>query len=124
MDAGRADETALDARRLAERIVTDGYRALEGEDVFEAHGAAALLGIAHSSLNAAAYRKRVSWVEYRGRRYYTRHDLVAYMRARGPRRESKLSPMPTYLVWGGQVVVDDPERPKVDRGDGSLPAHR
>lgn len=67
-------------------------------EVFDAEDAAKLLGIARNSLEYAAYRRRIAFVQYGAKKFFTRLDLLDYASARGKGRESRLVAAPYFHV--------------------------
>jgi len=71
---------------------------LLSRDIFDAEDAARFLGIARNSIEYAAYRKRIPYVQYGAKKLFTRTDLVEYMRNRGRGRDSRLEDSPVLVV--------------------------
>lgn len=67
-------------------------------DIFDASDAAKLLGIARNSIEYAAYRKRIPYVQYGAKKLFTRADLMDYASKRGRGRDSKLEDSPVFTV--------------------------
>lgn len=59
-------------------------------EVFDAEQAAEYLGIARNSIEYAAYRKRIAYVAWAGKKLFVRADLDAYVAQRGKGRGSHL----------------------------------
>jgi hypothetical protein len=72
--------------------------ALIGLLVFDLRDAASLLGIRPSSLQYAAYKHRVSYVQYGSAKFFTRDDLIEYAISRGRGRESRLERRAHFVV--------------------------
>lgn len=58
--------------------------------IFDADDAADFLGIKRNSLEYAAYRKRIPYVQYGAKKLFTRQDLEEYAARRGKGRYSQL----------------------------------
>jgi hypothetical protein len=86
--AADAPET-LTSRTLAELL---------SRDILDAEDAVAFLGIARNSLEYAAMRSRISYVQYGSKKLFTRADLTDYQRRRGRGRNSRLGPAPHWVV--------------------------
>lgn len=71
---------------------------LLSRDIFDAEDAARFLGIARNSIEYAAYRKRIPYVQYGAKKLFTRADLQEYMRNRGRGRDSRLEDAPVHVV--------------------------
>jgi hypothetical protein len=71
---------------------------LLSRDIFDAEDAARFLGIARNSIEYAAYRKRIPFVQYGAKKLFTRADLIEYSRNRGRGRESRLEDAPVHVV--------------------------
>jgi hypothetical protein len=71
---------------------------LLSKDIFDAEDAARFLGIARNSIEYAAYRHRIPYVQYGAKKLFTRHDLLAYASDRGRGRDSRLSEQPVFVV--------------------------
>lgn len=67
-------------------------------DIFDAEDAARLLGIARNSIEYAAYRHRIPYVQYGAKKLFTKADLMDYNSKRGRGRESKLEEAPVFVV--------------------------
>lgn len=67
-------------------------------DIFDAEDAARLLGIARNSIEYAAYRRRIPYVQYGAKKLFTRADLMDYASNRGRGRESKLQDAKVFVV--------------------------
>jgi hypothetical protein len=72
--------------------------ALLRHEVFDPQDAAKLLGIARNSIEYAAYRHRIPYVQYGAKKLFTRLDLLEYDSKRGRGRESKLEAAPHFVV--------------------------
>jgi hypothetical protein len=72
--------------------------ALLGKEVYDAEDAARFLDIARNSIEYAAYRKRIPYVQYGAKKLFTRIDLIEYASNRGRGRESNLEVSPVYVV--------------------------
>jgi hypothetical protein len=72
--------------------------ALLGKEVYDAEDAARFLGIARNSIEYAAYRKRIPYVQYGAKKLFTRADLMDYATNRGRGRESALEDAPVFVV--------------------------
>lgn len=71
---------------------------LLSRDIFDAEDAARFLGIARNSVEYAAYRKRIPYVQYGAKKLFTRQDLLDYASNRGRGRESRLEDAPVHVV--------------------------
>ena len=71
---------------------------LLSSQIFDAEDAAEFLGLARNSIEYAAYRRRIPYVQYGAKKLFTRQDLVDYRDKRGRGRESKLEDAPRILV--------------------------
>lgn len=71
---------------------------LLSRDIFDAEDAARFLGIARNSVEYAAYRKRIPFVQYGAKKLFTRSDLMDYASNRGRGRDSKLEDATGYKV--------------------------
>jgi len=76
----------------------DDLAALLSKDIFDAEDAAKFLGIARNSIEYAAYRNRIPYVQYGAKKLFTRADLVDYRSNRGRGRESRLEDAPVHVV--------------------------
>jgi hypothetical protein len=76
---------------------TDLARLL-GSEVLDADDAAQLLGIERGSLEYAAYRKRIAYVQYGAKKLFARADLLDYRAKSGRGRESQLQPVEPIVV--------------------------
>jgi hypothetical protein len=79
----------LKAARLARMLQTR---------IFDVDDAAAFLGIQPESLRAAAYRRRISSVQYAGRTYFAYSDLADYRADRDRGRASNVMPGKAHFV--------------------------
>lgn len=79
----------LTAHRLARMVQTR---------IFDVDDASGFLGIQPESLRAAAYRRRISSVQYAGRTYFAYSDLADYRRTRDRGRASNISPGRAFIV--------------------------
>ena len=66
--------------------------------IFDVEDAAGFLGIQPESLRAAAYRRRISSVQYAGRAYFAYSDLADYRMDRDRGRASRIAPGKAYFV--------------------------
>jgi hypothetical protein len=66
--------------------------------IFDVEDAAGFLGIQPESLRAAAYRRRISSVQYAGRTYFAYSDLAAYRADRDRGRASNVVPGRAHFV--------------------------
>jgi len=82
-------ETPLRAAQLAELLTTE---------VFDAEDAAKFLGLARNSIEYAAYRKRIPFVQYGAKKLFCRADLLDYASNRGRGRDSKLENVDSIVV--------------------------
>ena len=71
---------------------------LLAKDIMDAEDAAKFLGIARNSIEYAAYRKRIPYVQYGAKKLFTRADLMDYASARGRGRDSRLEDAPVFVV--------------------------
>jgi hypothetical protein len=62
------------------------------------HDAAVFLGLAKNSIEYAAYRKRIPFVQYGAKKLFTRADLMDYARNRGRGRDSRLEAVEPLVV--------------------------
>ena len=67
-------------------------------EILDASDAATFLGIARNSIEYAAYRKRIPFVQYGAKKLFTRTDLMDYARNRGRGRDSKLDDQKAIVV--------------------------
>lgn len=67
-------------------------------EILDADDAAKFLGIARNSIEYAAYRHRIPYVQYGKKKLFTKADLLDYARNRGRGRESKLEDAAVYKV--------------------------
>jgi len=67
-------------------------------EIMDASDAAAFLGIARNSIEYAAYRKRIAFVQYGAKKLFTRADLQDYARNRGRGRDSKLDDQKPFVA--------------------------
>lgn len=79
-------------------LTSRGLAELLSRDILDAEDAAAFLGIARNSLEYAAMRSRISYVQYGSKKLFTRADLLDYQRRRGRGRNSRLGPAPHWVV--------------------------
>jgi hypothetical protein len=77
------------AKDLAELLETQ---------IFDAEGAARFLGLVRNSIEYAAYRKRIPFVQYGAKKLFTRADLEDYARNRGRGRDSRLEAVEPLTV--------------------------
>ena len=75
--------------------------AMLSKEVFDADDAAEYLGIERGSLEYAAYRKRIPYVQYGSKKLFTRMDLMDYRSKSGRGRESRLEPVEPIVVKPG-----------------------
>lgn len=71
---------------------------LLGREIFDSEDAANFLGIDRNSIEYAAYRGRITYVEYGTKKFYAKDDLLEYARNRGRGRDSKLEAAKVYVV--------------------------
>lgn len=71
---------------------------LLSRDIFDAEDAARFLGIARNSIEYAAYRRRIPYVQYGAKKLFTRSDLMEYSQNRGRGRESRLEDATVHVV--------------------------
>jgi hypothetical protein len=87
-EPGKAGQD-IRAKELAELLETQ---------VFDPEGAARFLGLARNSIEYAAYRKRIPFVQFGAKKLFTRADLMDYAANRGRGRESRLEAVAPYVV--------------------------
>lgn len=75
---------------MTEEFRAADLAALLGREVLDAEDAAAFLGIKRQSLESASLRKRIPFVHYGAKKWYTRADLLDYHAKRGRGRDSRL----------------------------------
>ncbi len=68
----------------------DDLAELLSAEIMDTADAAAFLGLAKNSVEYAAYRGRIAFVQYGAKKLFTRQDLMDYARNRGRGRESRL----------------------------------
>ena len=71
---------------------------LLAKEIFDAEDAARFLGIERNSIEYAAYRKRIPFVQYGAKKLFTRADLIDYSRNRGRGRDSRLQDAEVLIV--------------------------
>lgn len=71
---------------------------LLSKEIFDASDAARFLGIERNSIEYAAYRKRIPFVQYGAKKLFTRADLMDYAANRGRGRDSKLQDAVALVV--------------------------
>jgi hypothetical protein len=71
---------------------------LLAKEIFDAEDAARFLGIERNSIEYAAYRKRIPYVQYGAKKLFTRADLMDYATNRGRGRDSKLQEASVHVV--------------------------
>ena len=71
---------------------------LLSKDIFDADDAAQFLGIARNSIEYAAYRRRIPYVQYGAKKLFTRADLMDYAANRGRGRDSRLEDAKSFVV--------------------------
>lgn len=71
---------------------------LLSKEILDAPDAARFLGIARNSIEYAAYRHRIPYVQYGAKKLFTKADLLDYSRNRGRGRDSKLEEAPVHVV--------------------------
>lgn len=71
---------------------------LLSKEIFDAEDAAKFLGIERNSIEYAAYRRRIPFVQYGAKKLFTRADLQDYARNRGRGRDSRLQDANVILV--------------------------
>jgi hypothetical protein len=81
----------------------DDFRAADlaellSTEILDASDAAAFLGIARNSIEYAAYRHRIAFVQYGAKKLFTRKDLMDYAANRGRGRDSHLQEAPHFLA--------------------------
>lgn len=67
-------------------------------EILDAEDAARLLHIERNSIEYAAYRHRIPYVQYGAKKLFTRADLLDYASQRGRGRDSKLTEQPVFEV--------------------------
>lgn len=72
--------------------------ALLSTQIFDPEDAARYLGIARNSVEYAAYRHRLPYVQYGAKKLFTKADLDDYRLLRGKGRESKLETVESVTV--------------------------
>ena len=88
-DSPRHPLSRLRAADLADVLATE---------VLDIEDGAVYLGIARNSLEYAAYRHRVAFVQYHAKKLFTKADLDDYARGRGRGRMSHLADQPSFIV--------------------------
>lgn len=83
---------------VTEELTARSLAQLLSRDILDADDAAAFLGIARNSLEYAAMRSRIAYVQYGSKKLFTRADLLDYQRRRGRGRNSRLGPAPHWVV--------------------------
>lgn len=71
---------------------------LLAKEIFDAEDAARFLGIERNSIEYAAYRKRIPYVQYGAKKLFTRSDLMDYATNRGRGRDSRLQEASVHVV--------------------------
>lgn len=71
---------------------------LLSSDILDVEDAAAFLGIARNSIEYAAYRQRIPYVQYGAKKLFTKDDLRDYASKRGRGRDSQLDEAPHFVV--------------------------
>jgi hypothetical protein len=71
---------------------------LLSDQILDAEDAAKFLGLARNSIEYAAYRRRIPYVQYGAKKLFTKADLLEYNSKRGRGRESKLEDQPVLVV--------------------------
>ena len=79
-------------------LTAEDLAKLLSHEVFDADDAAELLGIERGSLEYAAYRKRIKYVQYGAKKLFTRADLMEYKSLAGRGRDSRLQPVEPIIV--------------------------
>ena len=84
-------------------MATQAFRAedlaqLLSKEILDAEDAAKFLGIARNSIEYAAYRHRIPYVQYGAKKLFTRADLMEYNSNRGRGRDSRLEDAPVHVV--------------------------
>jgi hypothetical protein len=69
-----------------------------GTHVFDLYDAARLLGIRPATLQYAAYRHRVSYVQYGAAKFFALGDLIEYGVGRGRGKASRLARKEYFIV--------------------------
>jgi hypothetical protein len=87
----------MDRLRAGEGRAADLASVL-GVLIFNVEDAAALLGVKIASLRYAAYRHRISYVQYSATKWFARDDLIEYGLSRRRGRKSQLSPKPYFVT--------------------------
>lgn len=83
---------------MTEELRAEALAELLSTEILDADDAARFLGIARNSIEYAAYRHRIPYVQYGAKKLFTREDLLDYNRNRGRGRESRLEAAPFYVV--------------------------
>ncbi|MFN8629286.1 MAG: helix-turn-helix domain-containing protein [Chloroflexota bacterium] len=83
---------------LLEGLTAATLAELLSREILDADDAAEFLGIARNSLEYAAQRSRIAYVQYGAKKLFTRADLLDYRRRRGHGRNSRLGPAPHWVV--------------------------
>ena len=83
------EEARTDETLFAELRAADLGRLLSTV-VFDVDGAARYLSVARNSVEYAAYRKRIPFVQMHGKKLFCKADLDDYIANRGRGRDSKL----------------------------------
>ena len=97
-DDGKGVEMATDTKATTPAMRSEDLAKLLSRDIFDAEDAAKFLGIARNSIEYAAYRKRIPYVQYGAKKLFTRADLMDYASMRGRGRDSKLEDAPVHFV--------------------------
>jgi hypothetical protein len=90
------DDKTFRAAQLAELLSTE---------ILDAEDAARFLGLARNSIEYAAYRKRIPFVQYGAKKLFCRADLQDYASNRGRGRDSRLETVPGIVVRPNRSTV-------------------
>lgn len=86
------------APTTAKTFRAEDLAALLSKDILDAEDAAEFLGIARNSIEYAAYRRRIPYVQYGAKKLFTRADLMDYASKRGRGRDSQLDEAAVHIV--------------------------
>lgn len=88
---------------VLDKLVGEKFRAEDAAElmskvIYDAEDAARFLGIARNSIEYAAYRHRIPYIQYGAKKLFTKDDLLEYNSRRGRGRESKLEDEPVFVI--------------------------
>ena len=96
--AGGIEAPPTRSPRAGAAFTAEDLAELLSRDILDAEDAAAFLGIARNSLEYAAQRSRIAYVQYGAKKLFTRADLLDDQRRRGRGRTSRLGPATHWVV--------------------------